>query len=88
MQGPARRAGNSPKNFANDCVSYADFLLSKMLVMLSLQKSECSWTTEADCIAEAEISLEKIVGRPLIVGDGPDGADFHRRVRLQICVSM
>jgi hypothetical protein len=50
-----------------------------MLVVLSLQKSECSWTTEADCIAEAEISLEKIVGRLLIVGGRWAYAEFHRR---------
>jgi hypothetical protein len=42
-------------------VSYAYFLLSDLLVVLSIQIDGCEWTTVADVNTNAEISLEKIV---------------------------
>jgi hypothetical protein len=40
--------------------SYAYILLSKLLVVLSIQIDGCEWTTVADVNTNAEISLEKI----------------------------
>jgi hypothetical protein len=42
--------------------SYAYFLLSEALVVLSIQIDGCEWTTVANVNTNAEISPGKIVG--------------------------
>jgi hypothetical protein len=64
-------------------VSYAYFLLSEVLVVLSIQIDGCQWTTVADVNTNAEISLGKIVWRLGAIGVyGQKAKAMQRRVIL------